>query len=111
MASTIRVPVSSILRRPWRFGTAVALVAFALVAIQVESNSPEAIQTQVALEAEARAIPAVAGAQFREMHSSHKRERALVSIYYSTDASYAEIRAHYDAELGRRGWQFVREQS
>ena len=61
------------------------------------------------LQAEAEAIPFPPEDVLVNQLAPHKSHHALVDRTYTSRLTYSQLRAHYDAELSRRGWQFTRE--
>ncbi len=70
------------------------------------SAADESLKT---LEKEFVLITPLPGASRIRYESSHKGTLGSVSADYSTEKNYAQIRAHYDAELKEHGWRLVGE--
>src|SRR5437763_190225 len=72
-------------------------------------NGPKADATLKDLENEFRHITPVPEATQLGFEFFHKINLGSVGANYRTDKSYKEIRAHYEDELKRNGWRFVKE--
>jgi hypothetical protein len=72
-------------------------------------NGPRATRTLNDLEKQFKGIAPVPGAVEVGYASMHKTHQGHVGSQYKTDRDYKEIRAHYDIELKKYGWTFVKE--
>ena len=79
-----------------------AFVGFLIYDFRV--NEPAAAECQARLEAQFEAVRPMPGASSLGLRANHKTQHALVGTSYRISASYAEIRAYYEEELGRNGW-------
>jgi hypothetical protein len=82
---------------------------FLLIPYRQRINGPEADRRLRTLETEFRSITPLPGASQLRYESSHKTSLGSVSADYDTTSSYAEIRKHYDNQLGKNGWTFLEE--
>ena len=72
-------------------------------------HGPQAQLVMRRLEDEFKSVEPLPGATAFNYFATHKTRQALVTSNYKTNLTYKEIRAHYDAELARRGWVFYEE--
>jgi hypothetical protein len=91
----------------------VAVVALGSLFILVRHNqlvnSAKADESLKTLEKEFSMIAPIPSASRLRYESSHKISLGSVGADYTTNKSYAQIRAHYDNELKKNGWEFVQE--
>src|SRR5207249_10222606 len=90
------LPVPRFLRYTWPLWLFLAIFGAGGLFIAYDQLSPQAIQVQAALQAEAHAIPPPPGTQVHRVSATHHRARALVSVSYISELRYPEIRAYYD---------------
>ena len=62
--------------------------------------------TQASVEKELNEVVPPAGATVTQHNVSNKWTQGVIGNYYRSTLTYDQIRAHYDAELGRHGWKF-----
>lgn len=86
------------------------LIAFPLVVFWGLRAEDEATVRQAELESMFRDIPPFPGGSSGSAYASHKLRHAFVNASFTTPAAWPDIRRHYDAELGKRGWHLVSEQ-
>lgn len=91
-------------------GLLIVALIVGLIAFDYVTNEPKALLEQQSLENEFDAIQPMPDALICDHHVSHKTHQALVGSSYSSKLPYEDIRAHYDAELSKNGWQFHDEQ-
>ena len=72
-------------------------------------NGPKAAETLKDLETEFKMIAPLPGAVQVQYGSMHKTHQGDVGGEYRTEKGYEQIRSHYDNELGRHGWTFIKE--
>lgn len=72
-------------------------------------NGPKAELVQGQLVDEFKSIEPPPGSRICDYRATHKPGQALVTGTVCTSLPYAGVRAHYDAELARRGWTFYEE--
>lgn len=82
-------------------------MGFAVYATVVQA--PQAAAMQADLEREFRTIPQVPGSIMTRYTATHKSQTALVVGAYNTSADVVALKTYYDAELGQRGWSFLRQ--
>src|ERR1700752_490929 len=87
----------------------IILSGFSSLAVLVIRGQLKANQKLKELEHEFAVIEVPLGDIKTRYASSHKTTLGGVSADYKSDKSYAELRAHYDNELKKRGWIFVAE--
>ena len=98
-------------RQVWKVaGPVLVLLFVAYLVYDYAVNAPKAALAQRELEQEFKSIKPLPGAVAGNYHASHDTQQSLVGSSYSTELSYREIRAYYDAELARRGWRFQKEE-
>ena len=97
-------------RRIWKWVGLIWVVGFiSFMVYDFVFNGPKAQAVQRQLEAEFKVIEPLPGAEACDYRATHKTSQALVTSKYGTHLPYAEIRAHYDAELAKHGWVFYEE--
>ena|SRR5579864_2195124 len=87
-----------------RFLVFVALVLLSTIVYFYQKRHAEPIHRE--LEQEFARIAPVSGATPVRHESTYKAGTSLVQTEYKTTVSFAEIKAHYRAELERNGWYF-----
>jgi hypothetical protein len=90
----------------------VLMLSFAALVVNYEiSNWPESERQQRLLEEEFRKISAPSQSKPLSYYATHKGRTALVTQSYRAAFDYPKIRAYYDRELSRNGWQFLGDRS
>ncbi|MCA1594791.1 MAG: hypothetical protein LC754_19615 [Acidobacteria bacterium] len=102
--------IKSRVRQIWKWIGLIWVVGFfAFMVYDFAINGPKAQVVQSQLENEFKSIEPMPSARACDYKATHKTSQALVTCGYSTNLSYADMRAHYDIELARHGWVFYEE--
>ena len=73
-------------------------------------NGPKADAIQKDIENEFKQIAPPPNSLSIRYGSMHKTHQGDVGSDYRASANYGELRSHYDSELSRHGWKFVKEE-
>ena len=87
------------------------VTVIALVRLDFIKNGPKARLIRDDLERELSLIEPLPQSVCRSHDSSSKPRQALVENSYTTEIGYDKIRAYYDVQLSKLGWQFHSEES
>ena len=87
--------------------TGVAYVAVLVLGIRAEEQGKAALPE---LERMFHSVAAPPGTGVRDYYSWRKWRSCRVGASYSTSAGWTDIRSFYNAELGRLGWTFWKEE-
>lgn len=91
-------------------GAVTMLGVCAYLYYEVGVAGPEANAVQKQLEAEFGRIKVPPDTRALRYSSTHKGGQASVGSDYLSSADYADLRSHYDQELSRSGWKFLKEE-
>ena len=102
----------NILKQVWKVAGLIFILLFVTFFLyDYFVNEPKAALVQQELEQEFNAVKPLPQAVACDYHASHKTRQSLVGSSYSTNLTFSEIRAYYDAELTKQGWRFQREKA
>ena len=74
-------------------------------------DTPKAALVETKLQTEFNSLAVLPSSRAVKPLSSYKAGQAMVGCTYSTDNSYGNIRAYYDAEFAKNGWQKYKEET
>ena len=93
-----------------RLGVLYVIAFFGFIIYQHYEYGPISEGIKEQLESEFKLIGQLPSATLSSYRAHSRPEDALVSAKYNTKNSFSEIKKHYETELQKRGWTFLKEE-